>query len=686
MRVFALLVFTPALAVAQATDTTNARRDSTQRLEGVAVTAIRAPLNAPVFASTMDAPAIKRRSFGQDIPLLLQGTASLTSHAETGNYWGYSYIRLRGIDQSRINLTLDGIPLNDPEDQVLYFADFPDLASSLSSIQVQRGVGTSAPGTASYGGSINLQTTPIASTTRGTESQLQLGSFGSQRASLMYSTGLSASRFAMTARMSALQSDGYRDHSGTSGLSGHLSLGWVGAHDVVKLTALTGTFRDTLAYVGATRAELDTNDRANLLRPDETDKFSEQVVALSHTSDRGNMLLSNTLYRISAGGDYFICVALCDQGIASGAVLWNQGLDFVWYGATSVVSIGRGATRLSGGININDYARDHRAFQRDSAGDAPLYLNTGHKNDASVFAKIERDVGRFTLFGDVQARYAKFRYEPDVNAGIVESSITWTFLNPKIGATMRVRPDWTAYVSHGVNHREPARNDMFAGFDNLDSANAAFVGPFGRLSPELVHDTETGLRRRGERWNLDANLFLMAFRNEILPIGALSIYGLPLRTNVKSSWRRGVELDYSARITNRFRAGLNTTLMRARIAEFTDDNTATTYTDVPPLLTPEFLTTQTMSLDVTKAITVDFTGKFVGNSRLTNTDDPTLAIHSQYTSDLAARWTRGDMTLSLLLNNATNVRRFAGGHQAGTDARFYVLPPRNLHVLLRFRT
>src|SRR5258705_8133937 len=173
-----MLVCAPAVLSAQSTDST--RRDTTRKLEAVTVSAIRARSDAPIAAKTLDAAELNRRSFGQDVPLMLQGTPSLTSYAETGNYWGYSYIRLRGIDQSRINLTLDGIPLNDPEDQVLYFADFPDLANSLNSVQVQRGVGTSSNGTAAFAGSINMETTPLSSA-RGGNIQIARGSFGSRR-------------------------------------------------------------------------------------------------------------------------------------------------------------------------------------------------------------------------------------------------------------------------------------------------------------------------------------------------------------------------------------------------------------------------------------------------------------------------------------------------------------------------
>jgi len=152
--------------VVSSLNVTIALAPSPRALEAVTVTALRggsADEGAPVSQRTLTRPEIEERSFGQEVPLLLQGTPSVTSYAETGNYWGYSYTRLRGIDQSRINLTIDGIPLNDPEDQVLYFADFPDLASSLESVQIQRGVGTSSAGTASFAGSMNFETAPLAS-------------------------------------------------------------------------------------------------------------------------------------------------------------------------------------------------------------------------------------------------------------------------------------------------------------------------------------------------------------------------------------------------------------------------------------------------------------------------------------------------------------------------------------------
>ena len=683
--VIALAALAPVALGAQLPDSTMLARDSVRSarsLEALTISAIRARNEAPISTTEIAAPQIERRSFGQDIPILLQGTPSLTSYAETGSYWGYSYMRLRGIDQSRINLSLDGIPLNDPEDQVLYFADFPDLANSIHTIQVQRGVGTSAPGTASYGGSINFQTEPLDASERSAEFQLQGGSFGSARGSAEYSSGVTTGRFAVSARLSALQSDGYRHSSGMEGRSAFLAAGYLGEKNVVKLTALAGLFSDTLAYVGATPAELGLDRRHNPLRPDEVDRFGEQVVALSYsrTLQQGSSLAA-TIYRISASGAYDVCISNCDQPVGD---LWNFNLDFAWYGATAVWSADAGPVRLSIGANGNTYARDHHAYARPTM-DVPLYRNTGHKDDASAFAKMAYDMGPVTLFADVQGRHARFGYSPDVNAAIPAASIDWTFLNPKIGATLRTGRATEWYVSYGVNNREPARSDMLGGFDNLDTSNVAFVGALGRVRPERASDVELGARWRGPWWAVHANGFLMDFRNEILPVGRLTYIGTPLRANVGSSWRRGIETDVTLLPRPWIELGLAMTAMRGQIAEFTDEEAGITYRDVEPLLTPRLTSAQRVVLRPTPALTIAAMGILNSRSQLDNTGNSALTLPGDFIGNLTAEWTRSAYALSLHLNNVTNTDRFAGGHVSFGEARYYVLPPRNVFLLAKVR-
>ena len=651
---------------------------SPRTLEGVTVTAIRggaADEAAPVSQHTLSRAEIRQRSFGQEVPLLLQGTPSVTSYAETGNYWGYSYTRLRGIDQSRINLTIDGIPLNDPEDQVLYFADFPDLASSLESVQIQRGVGTSSAGTASFAGSINFETPPLAES-RGAQLQVEGGSFASRRASAEYRSGLLDNGFAFYGRLSDLQSNGYRYHSGVLGRSGLVSLGYFGARDMVKVMATAGLLRDTLSYLAVPDTDLARDRRINPLQPTELDRFGEQLVSAAYTRMLGNSSsVSTTLYRISASGNYDVAV---DPD------LWNFHLDFVWYGLTSAWNWQWEGMRVNVGVNANRYARDHYAFIRPDLSN-PLYFNTGHKGDASGFAKIAYDVGRATLFGDVQLRRAEFRYTPDVNADIPQRSISWSFLNPRGGLTYRLTSALSAYASYGVTSREPARNDMFAGFDNLDTSNVAFVGDLSRVRPETVHDVEAGVTLSSSSLRMQANVFSMDFRNEIEPIGALSYLGLPLRKNVGASYRRGVELDANYRFTPAFWASANATLMQARIADYTDDASGTSYHNVEPLLTPKVVTAQRVGWDLSRYLSLWGEGRYTGRSHLDNTGDPSLILPAAYVVDGAAtaHFGAGRHALEIRGNNLTNSKRYGSGYGSGSTPYYYVLPPRNLFVTLK---
>ena len=686
IRCAVALVILPALGTAQATsrDSARTRADSAHALEAVTVSAIRGGGEAPISKTILQLEDIERRQHGQDIPLLLQGTPSLTIKSETGTPWGYSYIRLRGMEHRRVNFTLDGIPLNDPEDHVLYFADFPDLANSLQSVEVQRGVGTSSTGVAAYAGSVNMESISLAATPRAFEAQAQAGSFDSRRASAEYSSGLMANRTAFYARGSALSTNGYRRHAGIDARSVFFSGGYFGDRDVVKLIATAGVFADTMAYTGASPDQIAQDRRFNPLRPDVTDRFVEQVAGLTYVRALGaGSSLSTMLYRVAADGAFNVCIDRCDAPVAD---LWKFRLDFSWYGATSAWAYEHDRLRLNLGANANTYARDHHAYALPDES-VPLYFNTGHKRDLSGFAKLAYDVldDRATVFGDVQVRAARFRYEPDANAGIDAPSIDWVFLNPKLGVTYHATPALSLYASYGVNSREPSREDMFAGFDNLDTTNTAFVGSLEQVRPERAHDLEAGIALSAGRSSLKANVFDMRFRNEILPIGELSYIGTPLRKNVPSSYRRGVELDFTASPMSAVTTALNATLMTSRMREYTDRD-GVTYRGVPALLTPSFQSMQRIGWSALPAVVLTLEGRYVGESQLTNTNDPSLALPPSYVLDGVLKWElgRGRYTLSLYGFNLGNSSRYSTGNVSSSGTpRFFVLAPRSVQAVFK---
>ena len=647
-------------------------------LEGVLVRAIRSTDAAPIAQKTIDRERIEQRNFGQDVPLLLQGASpSLTAHTETGTNWGYSYLRLRGLDQTRVNITLDGVPLNDMEDQVLYFANFADLLSNVRSVQVQRGVGTSTAGTASFAGSVNFETMPIARREMSGNIEAQVGSFGSQRASGGFNSGLLPGRFAVYARAGGVRTNGYRDHSGVEGRSAFVGGGWFGDRNIVKFTALAGLLADTLSYTGATREELAANRKFNPLHPGELDRFGQQMLALSWTRiGTGATSYNTTLYRNSANGkyDYF-----------DGDTRYRFGLAHAWYGITSAVNHAFGNMRMNAGVNANTYARDHEAWLRPDLT-ASLYSNTGHKQDASAFVKLSWDAAdRLRLFGDLQTRYARFRYEPDARADVAERSMDWTFVNPKIGATYQVNGFWSAFASFGTTGREPARSDIFAGEDDLNSFNVDDIGDFTRVKPERVYDTEVGANYRSDFVDFGINAYYMAFRNDIAPIGTPTASGSIPRRNVGSSVRRGVEIDAEWRVTPSLALSGNATMSRNRIRQFTDSSRGEPMVlrGVEPMLSPAFITSQRIEWRPVGSFGLGLEGRYQSRAFLDNTSSGDRILPDFFVLDATARatWTR----YSLVLRGANlgDTQKFGSGAvSSGGTIRYFVLPARSIFLTL----
>lgn len=680
----AATTFTATLLSAQdARDTT--RADSSRTLEGVLVQALRAGEDAPVTRSTITRATITRRNFAQDVPLLLQGAVpSLIGHTETGAPWGYSYLRLRGMDQTRLNLSLDGIPLNDPEDQVFYFANFVDLLSGVQSVDVQRGAGTTGAGTAAFAGSVNFETRPIAAMPRAAAAEVQAGSFNSRRVMLEGSTGLTPRGFAAYARLSGVRTDGYRYNAGVLSGSGLLSAGWFGERQSLKLLALAGVLRDTLAYLAVPVEQLRVDRRLNPIGPDEQDRFGQRLLGLTYTREAlSGARFATTLYRISASGSYDVRI---DPDPVTG--LWSFHLDHTWYGLTSAVSRDVGAWQLNAGVNANTYARDHYAWvdgTRGTPGASALYFNTGHKQDAAAFGKVAYRAGTVTLFGDVQGRVAQFRYEPTEGSGVPEETVSWAFLNPRVGLTWQASSPVRVRASLGRTTREPARSDMFGGADDLDAAQYAAIGDFRNVRPEQVTNLEAGVTYTGVRGRLDANVFAMEFRNEIAPSGAHTPLGSPLRRNVAQSFRRGVELDGQWRVTPRLTMGGNAAWLHARIASFTDETGAQPITvrDVPPLLSPAWLTAQRVEWTVTPWLDLGVEGRYQGASYLRNDGNRATTLPDFYVADATARVRLPRVELTVRGANLGNSQRFASGYAVEGVPHFFVLPPRSVFVTAR---
>ncbi len=657
-----------------------------QRLEAVQVTAVRGGA-AAASAKTITAADIDRRYTGQETPILLQTSPGITSYAESGSGSNYSYMRIRGIDQTRINITLDGIPLNEPEDEGLYFSNFPDFANSIATVQVQRGVGTSTHGVASYAGSVNFESVPIASVRRGGEVQLTRGSYNTSRGSAEYQSGLTSSGFAGYARASAQTTDGYRYNSGNKSNSLFASGGWFGTNDVVKATLLAGLSSNEQAYYASPLSVLRVTPRDNPYGNAGTDavddRFHQDLASLSWTHALSSSTsIATTAYGFDAGGWY---------DVPYGGDVYRYDLHSRWGGILSALEWAGESSKAALGIHASRYAREHWLYTRPDLS-TRLYDNTGYKGEQSAFAKGSIVRGRTTLFGDLQLRLAQFRYRPTTGAGVTPASVKWSFVNPKAGASVRISKALTGYASVGMNGREPTRADMFAGADDLDSVTARSVLPLTRVHPESARDVEAGIVLRRPALEVTANVFWMQFRNEIAPIGEINEIGYVLRKNVARSMRRGAEGDLTWRVAPRLTAVATASLTDGRIREYRDDATGEVFHDVTALLTPKFVSGQGIRSDLAPWLSLDLDGRYVSRMMLTNTNDARFVVPASWFADAGITLRVARQSVLLAVRNVFDSAVFTGGYPGAVpgsadpsamEPYYYILAPRNFTVSTR---
>jgi len=676
-----LILVVAALAAPQVPSRPDSLRASrTDTLERVTVRAVRASGAAPVSERTITRDELQRGYSGQEAPLLLTRVPGITAYSESGSFTGYSYLRMRGLDQNRVNLSFDGIPLNDPEDQAFYFSNVPDFANSVQSVQVQRGTGTSAFGTASYAGSVNFQSLDLAGARRGAELQLSGGSFDTRRAALQWRSGLVGGRWAMAARATSHQTDGFRRHSGNNASSGFFSAAYYGNRDVLKFTAFAGLSKLRSSYYAADESTVRTDPRANPMALNERDRFSQVFWNLQHVRAVGDHAVwTTTVYRQGAGGWFDVAVD---------PELWRFNLSYSWYGALSTYSYRRGTVAFDAGAHLMQYHRDH-FLEIWPALAVRVYDNTGHKNEQSAFAKVQVASGRATWFGDLQLRRAAFHYapafrdSPDPHASGTTPSIAWGFLNPRAGVTWRQTPALSLFASVGSVRREPTRDDMFVGADNLDATNAASILPLDHVRPEHVVDYEAGLSWERGRVRVSANLFAMEFREEIAPVGALSLTGSPLRVNVGASHRRGLEGEVRWTPSRRVTLDATLALTDARIHRFVDAASGTAYENVRARLTPRAVATQALEWQLSHGFALQADARELSASPLTNTGDRAAELPGYLLADAALSWTRHALAVTVRVNNVLDRLAYGGGYASG--GANYVFPFATRHVMVDLR-
>ena len=655
MKKFLFLVaFAPM--VAMATEPVDTLRP--KELQGVQVVSTRASRKTPVAYSDMTRQQIERVNHGKDVPLLLQMQPSVTVSSDAGMGIGYTGIRVRGTDPTRINVTTNGIPMNDGESSQLYWVNLGDLISSVQSVQLQRGVGTSTNGAGAFGATLNMLTENIGLQPYATVN-LSAGSYGTHKESLRFSTGLLGGHWGLQGRVSNIGSDGYISRASTRLNSYFLQAGYFGKNTVLKLITFNGTEKTYHAWDYASRADMERYGRRynpsgaytdadgnTAYSKNQTDNYHQQNYQLLWNQWLCRNFTLNAALHYTHGDGYYeqykTDQKLYKYWMSEGKKVYSdlirqKCMDNDFYGAVAALNFDnhRNLTFNIGG-GWNKYVGDHYGevvwVRTPDATFAPInpnqryYDNTARKTDGNVYAKATWDMGDgMSGYLDLQYRHVDYKSHGSSQEfeGVGQQvPLVWdkkyNFLNPKVGLIYRLGQHHTFYMSGAVAHKEPTRNDME---DMLAESNG--IDP----KAERLEDAELGYKFESNRFTFNANFYRMNYDNQFVLTGAQDSNGEMVARNIKDSYRMGVELTAAWRPVKNFAWEANATWSRnrARHMQLTVLDTETWEESVADVgsthlaYSPDFIAANTFSYEW-HGFRASLMSKYVGKQYMTNSN------------------------------------------------------------------
>jgi iron complex outermembrane recepter protein len=698
--------------VPMTTSITVALTESTQVTDEVMVYATRANEKTPTTFSTINKQTLQKQNFGQDMPYLLNWTPSVVTTSDAGTGVGYTGIRIRGSDATRINVTINGIPYNDSESQSTYWVDIPDVASSTQSVQIQRGVGTSTNGAGSFGGSVNVQTLSLQADPY-SEVIASGGSFGTQRYSLKVGTGLINNRWAFDGRVSKINSNGYIDRAASDLDSYYLSGGFYGKNTIVKAITFGGHEKTYQSWNGIDGETLKTNRtfnsagaiydaNGNVVRyhSNQVDDYRQDHYQL-HVTQKINSywnaaaslhyMYGRGYYELYNQDQLFGSLGLSDLAIGgstitSGDFVVRKWLDNKFYGTTFSVNYEKDKTNLIIGGAFNRYGNANHfgeiiwgQYASNSQIGQRYYEGKSEKDDFSIYAKWNYELTpTLNVFADLQYRtinYTTAGTEDDQSRYALQDQ--FNFFNPKAGLSYSLNKKDVLYASYAVANREPNRTDYL----NSD------VKP----KSEHLENLEMGWRRNTNRYSVEANYYLMNYTNQLVLTGRLDNVGNPIRANVGKSYRTGIEVSGALRITNKIIWNANATWSVNKNQDYIlDGNNLGDKKNTSIVLSPNWITGSQLSWNVLPNLQAAWLSKYVGKQFLDNTESESLALESYFIQDLRFNYSlhpKGikDITLSLLANNLFDQQYSSNGYAYGTTPYYYPQAGRNFLAMIAIR-
>ena len=629
----------------------------TQNLDEVLVKAVRVQPNAPITHSNLTKKDIRKRNLGQDIPVLLNYLPSVVSSSDAGAGIGYTYIRVRGSDATRVNVTINGIPYNDAESQGTFWVNLGDFASSVESLQLQRGVGTSTNGSGAFGASLNILTDGISENAGG-EIANSFGSFGTRKHSIKFTTGLLNDHFEFAGRLSKIYSDGYVDRAFTDLKSYYLQGNYVDKNTIVKAITFGGKEKTYQAWYGLSKDQLEEDRTQNPYTYDnETDNYWQDHYQLHWIETLNANWSTNIGLNYTRGKGYFEqfkdgrSAADYNNLINEDSdVVVRRWLDNHFYVANANVTYKKNSLELITGISYSDYTNDHYGeiiWGSDLASGTNIrdryYLSISDKSDFSIFSKATfRMSEKLQAFLDIQGRFVNYTTTGLTSDRVpIDVDERFDFFNPKLGFTYTLNPGNSLYVSYARANKEPNRNDF--------ESNAVDV------QHEELNDFELGWRHESDHLRLNANVYYMQYNNQLVLTGALDNVGEYLRENVDKSYRLGLELDASIVLTEQLSLVSNFALSKNKIQDLTinRDDAVQNLNDTNIAFSPDLITTHALEYAPNTKFRAALIGKYVGEQYLSNTDTEASKLDSYFVTDF-------NFTYTLPVNNVFDSIVFTG--------------------------
>ena len=663
-----------------------------ERLDSVVVSSSRAGRNTPVTFTMVGKEDLRRSNPINSLPMNLALQPSVISVNEGGTGLGYSKMTVRGSKGSQINVTLNGITLNDAESQEVFWVNIPALSSMISSVQLQRGLGTSANGAGAFGASVNMSTASVGADPFAS-AEMSLGSYGTFVSTFAAGSGLLPSGIYFNAAYSRAQTDGYIRNAFADVHSAMAVAGWMNAKNSLRLTWLMGSQRTGITWEGISLEQYETDRRYNPAGEyfdqfgnvhyydNETDNYAQHHLQLNYTHSFSDRLAWSTTFNYTRGDGYYenykagksFSKYMMNAPVVDG-VLYEEG-DFItkealandYYVLNSDLRYSSDRMNVTAGVNLSRYDGDHigSVLWNNLLGDSfdydahQWYLNRGLKHEANAFVRGE------VLFSERLTAYADLQYRgvwldmsgPEDDGVLLDHSDNWQFFNPRAGLSFRWNPSSRIYASAALGHREPGRSDIKELI--LDANKAASAGVSGRgvdIRPEKMLDIEAGYEYVIDRLSLSANVYMMEYWDMLIETGKLTDVGYAIKENVPRSWRRGIELAAAWKALSWLDVTANMTLSTNKIRNYTayyemyDNMNDWNYlgqhevefnnTDI--LMSPSVVGMAGLTFRPFVSLAgslnsayVTLTGKYVGRQYYDNTSSEERSIPSYFVSDLS---------------------------------------------------